>query len=223
MNLSRIFIQRPVATSLVAIGLAATGILSYTLMPVSALPRLDFPVVSVSASDPGADPQTMASSVAMPLERKFGQIAGLNAMTSASYLGYTNVVLQFDLDRDINGAVRDVESAINAASGQLPSDLPSKPTYRKVNPADTPILALALTSDRLSSGQLYDIATTILQQKLSQLPGVGQVICAGASLPGVRAELNPLALSHYNLSFEQVRNAIAVSYTHLTLPTNREV
>ena len=159
------------------------GIIGFRLLPVAPLPQVDFPTINVSAGLPGASPETMASAVATPLERQFTRIAAVTEMTSTSFLGSTSVALQFDLSRDINGAARDVQSAINAASGQLPSNLPSNPTYRKVNPADAPIMILALTSATASTGQLYDMASTILQQKLAQIEGVGQVFVGGSSLP----------------------------------------
>jgi multidrug efflux pump len=176
VNPSALFLRRPKATALLAIALALAGIAAYKLLPVASLPEIDMPVISVSAQFPGAEPSTMASSVATPLERQFGKIAGLNEMTSASFLGSTSIVLQFDLSRDVNAAERDVEAAINAAAGQLPADMPSEPTFRKVNPSDAPIVVIGLTSKTLNTGQIYDAATTVIQQKLSQLPGVGQVV-----------------------------------------------
>ena len=192
MNISALFIQRPVATTLLTIGLVLAGVIAFRLLPVSPLPQVDFPTISVSASLPGADPETMSTSVAAPLERQFGRIAGVTEMTSTSNRGTTSITLQFDLNRDIDGAARDVQAAINAARGYLPANLPSNPTYRKVNPSDAPILILALTSDTMSKPQMYDAASTILQQKLSQVKGVGQVFVGGSSLPAVRVELNPL-------------------------------
>ncbi|TIO48011.1 MAG: nodulation protein, partial [Mesorhizobium sp.] len=168
-NLSAPFIARPVATTLLAIGLAAAGLIAYVNLPVAPLPKVDFPTISVQASMPGASPDTMSTDVAAPLERHLGQIAGVSEMTSRSGTGSTNVVLQFDLDRDINGAARDVQAAINAARADLPSDLRSNPTYRKYNPADAPVMILALTSRTLTPGQLYDAAATVLQQRLSQV------------------------------------------------------
>src|SRR3954469_24666869 len=172
MNLSRPFIERPVATTLLTIGIALAGVVAYFLLPVSPLPQVDFPTISVEARLPGASPETMASSVATPLERQFGRIAGITEMTSNSGLGSTQITMQFDLSRDIDAAGRDVQAAINAARGQLPANLPTNPSYRKVNPADAPIVILALTSSTYSKGQMYDSASTILQQKLSQLKGV---------------------------------------------------
>jgi multidrug efflux pump len=200
-----------VATTLLTIGLALSGMLAFWLLPVSPLPQIDFPTIQVAAALPGANPETMATSVAAPLERQFGRIAGLTEMTSTSYLGSTAIVLQFDLARDINGAARDVQAAINAARGYLPPTLPGNPTYRKVNPADAPVLILALTSDTLGRGRMYDAASSILQQKLSQVPGVGQVIVGGGSLPAVRAELNPAALSKYGIGLEDVRGVLSAT------------
>jgi multidrug efflux pump len=211
MNISAPFIRRPVATTLLTIGLALSGILAWGLLPVSPLPQVDFPTIQVSATLPGAEPDTMATSVAAPLERQFGRIAGLTEMTSTSYLGSTSVALQFDLSRNIDGAARDVQAAINAARGYLPPALPNNPSYRKVNPADAPIMIVALTSDTLDRGRMYDAASSILQQKLSQLPGVGQVIVGGSSLPGVRVEMNPTALNHYGIALETVRSAVAAT------------
>ena len=205
MNVSEPFIRRPVATTLLTIALAVAGAIAFTLLPVAALPQVDFPTIAVSATLPGASPETMASSVAAPLERQFTRIAALTEMTSTSYLGSTTITLQFDLNRDINGAARDVQAAINAARGYLPPTLPSNPTYRKVNPADAPILILALSSDTIDRGRMYDVASSVLQQKLSQVPGVGQVTVGGGALPSVRVELNPLALSRYGLGLEDVR------------------
>ncbi|MGZ5884543.1 MAG: efflux RND transporter permease subunit, partial [Burkholderiaceae bacterium] len=208
MNLSAPFIKRSVATTLLTIGVALAGIVAFGLLPVSPLPQIDIPTISVSASMPGASPETMASTVATPLERSLGRIAGITEMTSSSSLGSANIVLQFDLSRDIDGAARDVQAAINAARVDLPTTLRSNPTYRKVNPADAPIMILALTSDTMTQGQMYDAASTILQQKLSQIEGVGQVSVGGSSLPAVRVELNPMALNKYNVSLEDVRNAL---------------
>src|SRR6201992_1839002 len=184
MNIAGPFIHRPIATTLPAIGVLLAGAWAYTLLPVSPLPEVDFPTISVSASLPGASPETMASSVATPLERQFGRIAGVNEMTSSSGLGSTSITLQFDLDRDIDGAARDVQAAINAARGYLPANLPGNPTYRLGNPADSPIFILTLTSDVVDKGAMYDAASTIMAQKLSQLKGVGQVIVGGSALPG---------------------------------------
>ena len=205
MNFSAPFVKRPVATSLLTAGLALAGVLAFRLLPVSPLPQVEFPTIQVSAGLPGASPGTMASAVATPLERQFGRIAGVTEMTSTSSLGSTSIVLQFDLNRDINGAARDVQAAINAARGQLPADLPNNPTYRKINPADAPIMILSLTSDTVDTSRLYDAASSILQQKLSQVEGVGQVTVGGSSLPAVRVELNPTALNRYGIGLDQVR------------------
>jgi len=211
MNFAEPFIRRPVATTLLTLALALAGALAFGLLPVAPLPQVDFPTIQVAAALPGASPETMATSVAAPLERRFGHIAAVTEMTSTSYLGSTAIVLQFDLNRDINGAARDVQAAINAARGDLPTTLPNNPTYRKVNPADAPILILALTSTTLGRGKMYDAASSILQQKLSQVPGVGQVIVGGGALPAVRIELNPLALNRYGIGLEDVRGALAAT------------
>ncbi len=209
MNISAPFIKRPVATTLLTVGMALAGILAFRFLPVSPLPQVDFPTISVSASLPGAEPETMATSVAAPLERQFGRIAGVTEMTSASYRGATGITLQFELNRDINGAARDVQAAINAARSYLPSNLPSNPTYRKVNPADAPILILALTSDTADRAKMYDAASTILAQKLSQVDGVGTVFVGGGSLPAVRVELNPTVVHKYGIGLEDVRSMLA--------------
>src|SRR5438552_6157800 len=205
MSISAPFIRRPVATSLLTAGLAIAGALSYTMLPVAPLPQVEYPTIQVSAGLPGASPETMASSVATPLERQFGGIAGVTEMTSSSQLGSTGITLQFDLSRNIDAAARDVQAAINAARGQLPANLPTNPRYRKVNPADAPILILALTSDTMEIARLYDAASSILQQKLSQSPGVGQVIVGGSSLPAVRVNVNPTVMNKYGIRLEQVR------------------
>lgn len=209
MNLSAPFIYRPVATTLLAIGIGIAGIIAFKFLPVSALPQIEFPTISVSASLPGASPEIMASSVATPLEHQIGHIASVTEMTSTNTQGATRIVVQFDLNRDIDGAARDVQAAINAARSQLPTDLPTQPTYRKVNPADAPIMIIALTSETYTNGQMYDAASTILQQKISQADGVGNVIVGGSSLPGVRIELNPTALNKYGIGLEEVRTTIA--------------
>ncbi|MGA2879441.1 MAG: multidrug efflux RND transporter permease subunit [Bryobacteraceae bacterium] len=211
MNISEPFIRRPIATTLLTAAVALAGAVAFRLLPVSPLPQVDFPTISVSAGLPGASPETMASSVATPLERQFGHIASVTEMTSSSTLGASSITLQFDLNRNIDAAARDVEAAINAARGYLPANLPSNPSYRKVNPADAPIFMLALTSDQLSKGQMYDAASTIMAQKLSQVTGVGQVTVGGSALPGVRVELNPSQLNKYGIGFEQVRTALAGS------------
>ncbi len=208
-SISSPFIDRPVATTLLTIGLALVGAVAFRLLPVSPLPRVDLPTILVSASLPGASPETMAATVAAPLERSLGRIAGITEMTSTSALGSTRIVLQFDLKRDINGAARDVQAALNAARSALPSGLTANPSYRKVNPADAPVMILALTSDTMSQGQMYDAASTIVAQKLSQVPGVGQVQIGGSSLPAVRVEVNPHALNKYGIGFADVRAAIA--------------
>jgi multidrug efflux pump len=209
MNISAPFIGRPVATTLLTIGIALAGIFAYFRLPVSPLPQVDFPTISVQAQLPGASPDTVATSVASPLERHLGQIANVTEMTSTSSVGQARIVLQFGLDRDINGAARDVQAAINAARADLPTSLRSNPTYRKVNPADAPILILALTSKTLTRGQMYDAATNVLSQRLSQVSGIGQVIIGGAALPAVRVELNPQALFKYGIGLEDVRAALA--------------
>lgn len=208
MNFSEQFIRRPVATTLLTAGVVIAGIIAFRLLPVSPLPQVDFPTISVSAGLPGADPLTMATSVAAPLERQFGRIAGVTEMTSTSYRGTTSITLQFELSRNIDGAARDVQAAINAARGFLPPNLPSNPVYRKMNPADAPILILALTSDTVSTADMYDAASTVLQQRLSQVEGVGQVFVGGSSLPAVRVSLNPTALSRYGISLDAVRGVL---------------
>ena len=208
MNISEPFIHRPVATTLLTVAIAIAGGVAYNLLPVSPLPQVDFPTINVQATLPGASPETMASAVATPLERQFGRIAAVTEMTSTSTLGGSAITLQFDLNRDINAAAREVEAAINAARGYLPANLPNNPRYRKVNPAEQQIFQIALTSDVLDRGQLYDAASTIVVQKLSQIKGVGQVNAQGGALPGVRVELNPMALNKYGIGMEQVRNVL---------------
>ncbi|RKP52157.1 efflux RND transporter permease subunit [Trinickia fusca] len=209
MNLSRPFISRPVATTLLAIGIALAGLFAFGKLPVAPLPQVDFPTISVQAQLPGASPDTVATSVASPLERHLGQIADVTEMTSQSSVGSTRITLQFGLNRDIDGAARDVQSAINAARADLPTSLRSNPTYHKVNPADAPILILALTSPTMPAGQLYDAASTVLQQALSQVDGVGEVDVSGSANPAVRIELEPQALFHYGIGLEDVRAALA--------------
>jgi multidrug efflux pump len=209
VSLSTPFIRRPVATVLLTAAVALAGAVAYTQLAVSPLPQIDFPTISVQAALPGASPEIMASSVATPLERQFGRIAGVTEMTSTSYLGSTRITLEFDLSRNIDAAARDVQAAINAARGYLPANLPSNPTYRKVNPADSPILILALTSNVYDPGRLYDLASTILQQRLSQIQGVGQVVVGGSSLPAVRVEVNPTQLNAYGLGLEDVRTMLS--------------
>ena len=204
MSLSSPFIRRPVATALLTAAIALAGAVAFRELPVSALPQIDFPTISVGASLPGASPEIMASSVATPLERQFGRIAGITEMTSSSFLGTTSVTLQFDLNRNIDGAARDVQAAINAARSYLPTNLPANPTYRKVNPADAPIMIVALTSTVYDRGTLYDAASTIMQQRLSQIQGVGQVSVGGSSLPGVRVDVNPTQLNNYGLGLQDV-------------------
>ncbi len=211
LNLSAPFIARPVATTLLTIGLALAGAAAFRLLPVSPLPQVDFPTISVSASLPGASPETMAATVATPLERSLGRIAGVTEMTSSSSLGSSRVTLQFELSRDIDGAARDVQAALNAARSLLPTGLPGNPTYRKVNPADAPIMILALTSDTMTQGQMYDAGSTIIAQKLSQLSGVGDVTVGGSSLPAVRVELDPQKLNKYGIGFEDVRTVLAAT------------
>ena len=209
MNISAPFIARPVATTLLTIGIALAGIFAFFRLPVSPLPQVDFPTISVQAQLPGASPETVATSVAAPLERHLGQIADVTEMTSTSSVGSARIVLQFGLNRDINGAARDVQAAINAARADLPTSLRSNPTYRKVNPADSPVLILSLTSKTLTRGQMYDAAANVLSQKLAQVQGIGQVIIGGAALPAVRVELNPNALFKYGIGLEDVRAALA--------------
>jgi multidrug efflux pump len=211
MAVSETFVRRPVATTLLTIALALSGALGFRLLPVSPLPQVEFPTLQVQAALPGASPETMASSVATPLERQFGRIAGITEMTSSSTLGATAVVLQFDLGRNIDAAARDVQAAINAARSQLPSNLPSNPTYRKVNPADAPIMIMALSSKTLRRGLIYDAASSILAQKLSQIEGVGQVAVGGSALPGVRVELNPTQLNNAGINLEDVRTALGAA------------
>ncbi len=209
MSFSETFIRRPVATTLLTIAIALVGAAAFRLLPVAPLPEVDFPTIQVSGSLPGASPETMASSVATPLERQFGRIAGLTELTSTSSLGTTSLVLQFDLNRNIDAAARDVQAAINAARSQLPANLPSNPSYKKVNPADAPILIFALTSNTLRRGLIYDAASSILAQKLSQIQGVGQVTVGGSALPGVRVELNLNALNNEGIGLEQVRKILS--------------
>ena len=209
MNFSALFIQRPVGTALLTIALALAGTIAYQFLPVAPLPQVEFSTITVSASLPGASPETMASAVATPLERQFGRIAGLNEMTSASSLGATSITLQFDLSRKIDAAARDVQAAINAARGQLPPNLPNTPYYRKTNPSDSAIIILGLTSDVLDRSRMYDVASSILQQKLSQVEGVGRVGVGGGALPAVRVAVNPTSLNSYGLSLDDVRVALA--------------
>ncbi len=208
MHISRPFIERPVATTLLSIAILLAGGAAYFFLPVAPLPKVDFPTITVGAGLPGASPETMASSVATPLERSFGRIAGVTEMTSSSQLGSTGITLQLDLDRDIDAAARDVQAAINAAAGQLPSNLPSLPRYRETNPTDSPIMVLSLTSDSIPLSELYDISDSIIVQQISKVAGVGQVNIAGGSKPAVRVDLNPLALAGYHIGLAQVRQAL---------------
>ena len=211
MNISQPFIKRPVATTLLTIAVALSGIIAFRLLPVSPLPQVSFPTIMVTATLPGASPEIMASAVATPLERQFGHIAGITEMTSTSYRGTTSIVLQFDLSRDIDAAARDVQAAINAARSNLPANLPNSPNYRKVNPADAPILILALTSDSIDIVRIYDAASSILQQKLAQASGVGQVFVGGSSLPAVRVELNPMLVNKYGIGLDQISSVLAAA------------
>jgi multidrug efflux pump len=214
MNISAPFIKRPVATTLLTIAVAIAGAIAFSVLPVAPLPQVDYPTISVSATLPGASAKIMASSVATPLERQFGHIAGITEMTSSSSLGNTSVTLQFDLSRNIDGAARDVEAAINAARTYLPTNLPQNPYYRKVNPSDSPIMILSLTSDKYDVPKLYDLASTILQQKLSQIQGVGQVFVAGAAAPAVRVEANPTKLESYGLTLASIRSVLSLQNAH---------
>jgi multidrug efflux pump len=214
MSLSSPFIERPIGTTLLTIAVGLSGVVAYLFLPVSALPQVDFPTLQVSASLPGASPDTMASSVATPLERQFGRIAGITEMTSASQLGSTQITMQFDLNRNIDAAGRDVLAAINAARGQLPPNLPSNPSYRKTNPADAPIMLIAMTSDVVQKPQMYDLASSIVQQKIAQVPGVGLVNVSGGALPAVRIDVNPTALGGYGLGLDDVRNFLALANTN---------
>src|SRR5271156_3680381 len=215
MNVSAPFIHRPVATTLLTIAIAIAGAIAFQVLPVSPLPQVDFPTISISASLPGASAEIMASSVATPLERQFGHIAGVTEMTSSSSLGTTAVTIQFDLSRNIDGAARDVEAAINNARTYLPANLPANPTYRKVNPADSPIMILGLTSDRYGPDKLYDVASTIIQQKLSQIQGVGQVNPGGGALPSVRVEANPTQLASYGLTLSNLQSVLSLQNSDL--------
>src|SRR5258705_1966035 len=215
MNVSAPFIYRPVATTLLTVAIALAGAIAFKVLPVSPLPQVDFPTISVNASLPGASAEIMASSVATPLERQFGHIAGVTEMTSSSSLGTSGITIQFDLSRDINGAARDVEAAINAARTYLPANLPANPTYRKVNPADSPIMIMGLTSDKYGPDKLYDEASTIIQQKLSQIQGVGQVNAGGGALPSVRVEVNPAKLASYGLTMAELQSVLQIQNSDL--------
>src|ERR1700728_1123971 len=209
------FIRRPVATTLLTIAVAVAGGIAFRVLPVSPLPQVDFPTISVSASLPGASAEIMASSVATPLERQFGHMAGVTEMTSSSTLGATSITIQFDLSRDINGAARDGEAGINAARTYLPANLPGNPTYRKVNPADAPVMILGLTSDKFGPAKLYDEASTVIQQKLSQLQGVGQVSTGGGALPSVRVDVNPTQLANYGIGMANVQSVLSLQNADL--------
>ena len=215
MNPSALFIRRPVATTLLTIAIAIAGAIAFTVLPVSPLPQVDFPTISVGAALPGASAEIMASSIATPLERQFGHIAGVTEMTSASSLGTTSITIQFDLSRNIDGAARDVEAAISAARTYLPANLPANPTYRKVNPADAPIMIIGLTSTKYNTGKLYDVASTVMSQKLSQINGVGQVSVGGSSLPAVRVDVNPTQLNNYGLTLANVQAVLSVQNADL--------
>ena len=208
MNIASPFVRRPIATYLLAVAILIAGVLSYSLLPVAPLPRVDFPTIQVNAALPGASPETMASAIATPLERRFGRIAGVTEITSTSALGTTAITMQFDLDRDVESAARDVQAAINAAGGELPADLPTRPSYRKVNPADAPIMIVSMSSDTVPIGQIADAATTILAQRISQVQGVGQVTVGGSQQPAVRVQVDPVALAGMNLTFEDVRQSL---------------
>src|SRR5580700_653792 len=214
-NFSAPFIRRPVATSLVTMAIFLSGVIAFRFLPVAPLPQVDLPTIGVGASLPGASPETMASAVATPLERQFGRIAGVTQMTSTSTLGNTGIVLQFDLNRDINAAARDVEAAINAARSQLPADLPAQPTYRKANPADSPILLLSLISENVQPSEIYDAANSILAQKIAQVQGVGQVYVWGSASPAVRVEANPTQLNSYGVSLETIRKSLQSANANL--------
>ncbi|MGC1963012.1 MAG: efflux RND transporter permease subunit, partial [Candidatus Sulfotelmatobacter sp.] len=215
MNISAPFIQRPVATTLLTVAVALAGAIAFEVLPVAPLPEVDFPTISVGAGLPGGSAEIMASSVATPLERQFGHIAGVTEMTSASTLGSTSITIQFDLSRDIDGAARDVEAAINAARTYLPANLPGNPTYRKVNPADSPIMILGLTSDKYGPDKLYDEASTVMEQKLSQIQGVGQVSVGGGALPSVRVDANPTQLASYGLTLGNLQSALSLQNADL--------
>ena len=214
MSLSSPFIKRPVGTTLLTIAVAIAGAIAFVVLPVAPLPQVDFPTISVSASLPGASAQIMAASVATPLERQFSHIAGITEMTSSSALGTSSVTLQFELSRNIDGAARDVQAAINAARTYLPANLPSNPSYRKVNPADSPIMILGLTSDKYDVTKIYDLASTVLEQKLSQINGVGQVGVGGGATPSVRVEVNPTKLESFGLTLANIRSVLSLQNSH---------
>src|SRR5256885_4229785 len=208
MSISEPFIRRPIATSLMMVGIIMMGLLGYFMLPISALPPVDFPTIQVTAQYPGASPDVMVSSVTTPLERQFGQISGLTMMSSVSSFGVANITLQFNLDRDIDAAGQDVQAAMNAAGGVLPKNLPNPPTYSKVNPADTPILTLEISSDTLPLEKVNDLADTVLAQKLSEVTGVGLVTIEGNQKPAVRVRIDPAAIASRNLTFEEIRSAL---------------
>jgi multidrug efflux pump len=215
MHISAPFIRRPVATSLLSLAILLAGAIAFYFLPVAALPRVDFPTIFVRANLPGASPETMASSVATPLERQFGRIAGITEMTSSSQLGSSGITLQFDLDRDINAASRDAQAAINAAAGQLPAGMPSLPNYRKINPSDSDIMDLAVFSDTIPRSRLYDLCDSVIGQKLAQVDGVGQVGISGGAKPAVRVDLNPNALANYGISMEEVRASLRTANANI--------
>src|SRR5256886_3147807 len=208
MSISTPFIKRPVATSLLTLALAIAGALAFYFLPVAPLPQVEYPTLNVNANLPGASPETMASAVTTPLERSFGRIAGITEMTSSSNTGQSQITMQFDLDRNIDAAARDVEAAINAARGQLPANLPNNPGYRKNNPSDQPILILALTSDVEERSKIYDVTDSILSQKIAQIPGVGQVQIQGSSRPAVRVQINPTSLTKFDIGWERIQAAL---------------
>ncbi|MEA2748696.1 MAG: multidrug efflux pump, partial [Myxococcales bacterium] len=215
MNISARFIQRPVATTLLTVAIVIAGLVAYRVLPVSPLPQVDFPTITVSATLPGSSAEIMAATVATPLERQFGQIAGISEMTSSSQLGSTSITLQFDLRRDIDGAARDVEAAINASRSYLPANLPANPTYRKVNPADAPIMILGLTSSTYSKGEMYDYASSIMSQRISQIAGVGQVTVGGSSFPAVRVEVNATQLNSFGLTLTSIQSLLRLQNSAL--------
>src|ERR1041384_5606961 len=211
MSISTPFIKRPIATSLLTAALAMAGGLAFYFLPVAPLPQVEYPTLNVNATLPGASPDTMASAVTTPLERSFGRIAGITEMTSSSNTGQAQVTMQFDLDRNIDAAARDVQAAINAARRQLPANLPSNPGYRKNNPSDQPIVILALTSEIDERSKIYDVADSILNQKIAQIPGVGQVNIQGSSRPAVRVQINPTALTKYDIGWEQIQATLTAA------------
>ena len=208
MGLSSTFIKRPVGTTLLTVAVAIAGVIGYLVLPVAPLPQVDFPTISVQAGLPGASAQMMAASVATPLERQLGHIAGITEMTSSSQLGSTNITLQFDLDRNIDGAAHDVQAAINAARTYMPANLPSNPHYRKINPSDAPIMIIGMSSTKYNITKVYDLASTLLEQRLSQIPGVGQVGVFGGATPAVRVEVNPAELESYGLTLAKVQSVL---------------